>query len=72
MAAEGEDDKPQIVIGIELDAGIDPEQFFADFGPRVAPAAEGTFSLVVVDETNLSSVARFMLLETDPFFVRDG
>lgn len=70
MAAEGEEETPQIVIGIELDEDQDPEQFFADVGPRVASAAAGTFSFIVVDEANLSSVARFMLLDTDHFFVR--
>jgi hypothetical protein len=72
MAPEGDEDKPQTVIGVELDSDVDAERFFGEMGPRVAPAAAGAFSLVVVDETNLTSVARYMLLETDPFFVRNA
>lgn len=70
MAVEGEEDTPQIVIGLELDRGVDPDAAFGVVGGRVAAAATGPFAFVVVDETDLSPVARFMLLETDPFFRR--
>lgn len=71
MAPEGSEEDPQIVIGLELDEGLDPEEVFNRIGAGAAPAATGAFSFVVVDETNLSGVARFLLLETDPFFRRD-
>lgn len=72
MAHEGEEDKPRVVIGVEFDEGVDAEEFFGEVGSQVARAAGEGFSFIVVDESNLTSVARFMLLDTDPFFVRQN
>jgi len=72
MTVEGEDDaEPDLVIGVELDPSVEPQPVLERLGRAAHGASGERVSFVLVDEARLSSIARFMVLETDPFYRRD-
>lgn len=61
---------PVIAIGVELDEGADREQIFARLTEAGRESGVAAMGLVSIERDAPGTVARFMLEETEPFYVR--
>lgn len=61
---------PVIAIGVELDEGADREQIFARLTEAARESGVAALGIVPIDREAPGAVARFMIEDTEPFYVR--